>query len=77
MVGFTGVQVSVVLNSVPFRAAVATPLCVRGTMSQGPPKAIGKHRYLGYISQQWQNYSYEVAMNIILWLGVTTREELY
>jgi hypothetical protein len=37
----------------------------------GSPKAIRKHRYLHYDSQQ-QNYSYEVATKLHLWLGITT-----
>lgn len=34
------------------------------TLSQGSSKTIRKHRSA--------NYSYEVATNIVLWLGVTT-----
>jgi hypothetical protein len=40
-------------------------------------KTIGKHRYLHYDTSQEQGHSYEEAMEIILWLSVTQREELY
>lgn len=42
------------------------------SLSQRPPKATRKCRYLHYDSQWQQHYSYEAAMKTIEWLGLTT-----
>ena len=47
--------------------------CGSPTLSLRLPRTIRNPRYLWYIPQQQQNYSYKVAMKIISWLEVTTK----
>lgn len=39
------------------------------TFSQRLLKTIGKHKHLHFNLEQYQSYSYKVAMEMILWLG--------
>jgi hypothetical protein len=47
------------------------------TFSQGSAKTMRKHRYLHYNSEQEQNYSYEIATEIIYNLVSLKYEEMY
>lgn len=50
----------------------ADPFRVRQPVHRGCLRPFEKYGYLHYDSQQKQNYSYEVAREIVSWLGITT-----